>query len=82
VISGGGKGAEQTYKRLAQENTESTAENLFINFPGPISGVRCVSTLLNRLFRNSQREKFFHQRMKFCQIPNVCRDILISVRVL
>lgn len=74
VISGGGKEA-------CSETTENTVENLFIRFSGFISGTSQVSTLLNRLFRNSQREQFFHQRMKFHQISDICGDILISVRV-
>lgn len=73
VISGGGKGA-------CSKTTENTIENLFIHFSGFISGTSWVPTPLNTLFRNSQREQFFHQRMKFHQISDICRDILISVR--
>lgn len=64
-ISGGAKGAEQTYKRLAQKPLKVCQKTFFIHFLCLISGIWCVSTLLNRQLRNSQREQFFHQRIIF-----------------
>lgn len=80
-ISGGVKGAEQTYKTLAQKLFKAHQKIFFIRFLCLIPGIWYVSTLLNRQLRKSQREQFFHQKIIFCQISNVCRDIFISVKV-
>lgn len=73
-ISGGAKGAEQTYKRLVKKPLKYIKNLFYSVLVSHIWNIMCFNSAKPTVEKFS-KEQFFHQRVIFCQISNVCRDV-------